>query len=332
MVKNQIQQLVPNEVNAHSLRGHHFFKGVLEYREKIWRLHRHRLKKPSEFKCVLCGKNKGELFLTWKKKYELYACPNCGAVSANITLPPTLLDDTYNTNVYYEKFKQEILRHFEYRKQTQGQERYRYIVERLKLNPKKVRILDVGCGGGVFLSALKDQGVSAKGLEINPAQVRYCRSIGLDVTGTPLNEEKDKTYNVITMFDVLEHLSNPIETIRLVQRKLKPGGYLVAYTPNIHSLAYRLMSDKQNTLLPFEHFCFFNDRSFKYLARRTGFEVHTIEVKGFDVMDYLLMKEYEDRYDYTEKLEEFTNLVQACVDKLELGNHFRITFRKLKNK
>lgn len=330
MAKSDIWQLVPNQVDAHSLRGHRFFQGVLEYREKIWPLHHHRIKRPEDFKCILCGRNKGKLFLTWKRKYELYACPNCGAVSANITLPPTLLDDTYNTDVYYEKFRREILKHFEYRKQTQGQERYRYIIERLRLNPRKVRLLDIGCGGGVFLSALKDQGVKARGLEINPAQVRYCQNIGLEVTGTPLSEELDRSYDVITMFDVLEHLSEPVATIREAQRKLKPGGYLIAYTPNIHSLAYRLMGNKQNTLLPFEHFCFYNPRSFKYLARRTGFNVHTIEVKGFDVMDYLLMKEYEDKYKYTDKLQDFMNLIQACIDELEMGNHYRITLRRFK--
>lgn len=328
MAKTNIWQLIPNNVNAHSLRGTNFFKGVLEYREKIWPLHQHRIKKPGEFRCVLCGKSKKDLYLTWKKKYELYQCQNCSAVSANITMPPTLLDDTYNTNIYFQKFKREILKHYEYRKQTQGQERYRYIVDRLKLNPKKIRVLDVGCGGGVFLSALKDRGVEAKGLEINPAQVRFCKSIGLDVSGTPLGEEEDRSYDVVTMFDVLEHLSDPIGTIRLAQKKLKPGGYLIAYTPNIHSLAYRLMGEKQNTLLPFEHFCFFNHKSFKYLARRSGFVPYTIEVKGFDVMDYLLMKEYEDGYPYTEKLEEFVNLVQTCVDHMEMGNHFRITFKR----
>jgi|TARA_B100001971_G_scaffold194366_1_gene200323 hypothetical protein len=53
-----------------------------------------------------------------------------------------------------------------------------------------------------------------------------------------------------------------------------------------------------------------------------------IETGGLDMMDYLLMKEYEDSYPYTDKLKDMMQLVQAILDKKELSNHFRVTFRK----
>lgn len=316
--------------DAHALRGLNFFKGILDYREKILPNHKWRIKKAHDFQCILCGVKKGELFLEWEAGYQLFLCPNCGAVSANVLADTKHIDDVYNNEVYYRKFEEEILKHYEYRKNTQGKERFEYIVGRLGLNPKKARILDVGCGAGYFLSVLKEKGVICRGLEVNPAQVCFCRKKGLDVAGNDLGEEPDNYYDVITMFDVLEHLTEPIATIKTAYRKLKPGGYFIAYTPNIHSLAYQLMGSKQNTLLPFEHFCFFNRPSFQYLAKKTGFTLHTLEVRGLDVMDYLLMKEYEDGIDYTDKLRDFMNTLQACVDTLGFGNHFRLTFKKKK--
>ena len=330
MIEKLKQQLKIFNFDAHALRGNNFFKGILDYRKKILPIHKHRIKKARNFCCVLCGGKRGKLFLEWQVGYQLFQCLVCGAVSANIAADARHIDDVYNNEIYYKKFEQEILKHYAYRKQTQGAERFDYVIKRLKLKPKKARVLDVGCGAGYFLSMLKDRGVKGRGLEVNPAQVRYCRKLGLDVVGSDLADEPDNHYDVITMFDVLEHLTEPLATIKTVCRKLKPGGYLIAYTPNIHSLAYELMGSKQNTLLPFEHFCFFNKPSFQYLAKKTGFAIHTLEVYGLDVMDYLLMKEYEDGIDYTIKLKDFMNVLQACVDKLEFGNHFRLTLKKKK--
>ena len=46
-------------------------------------------------------------------------------------------------------------------------------------------------------------------------------------------------------------------------------------------------------------------------------------------MDYLIMKEYEDKYPYFEKLNEFSTFIQACIDKLGISNHLRITYKKI---
>lgn len=316
------------DFDAHALRGKNFFKGILDYRKKIFPLHKWRIKKTKDFQCFLCSSQQGLPFLQWEGGYQLLSCPACGAVSANIRADTKHIDDVYNNKIYYQKFEKEILKHYNYRKATQGQERFEYVVKRLGLKPKTARVLDVGCGAGYFLSVLREHGVKGRGLEVNPMQVRYCRKRGLDVDGSDLKDEPDNHYDAITLFDVLEHLSDPIETMRLVCRKLKPGGYAIAYTPNIHSLSHDLMGSKQNILLPFEHFCFYNDKSFRYLARKTNSRVYSIEVRGLDVMDYLLMREHEDKIDYTVKLKQLMNIAQACVDELGIGNHFRLTLRK----
>ena len=130
------------------------------------------------------------------------------------------------------------------------------------------------------------------------------------------------------MFDVIEHLADPVAVLSTAVCKLKAGGYLIAFTPNIHSIAYELMGSAQNTLLPFEHVGFFSPKSFNYLASRIGASVHTLEVFGLDVMDYLLMKEFEDGHPYTVQLRTMIPWLQACIDRLGLGNHYRLTLQK----
>ena len=53
-----------------------------------------------------------------------------------------------------------------------------------------------------------------------------------------------------------------------------------------------------------------------------------VDYYGLDIIDYLLMREYEDEYPYFENLREFAGLIQGCIDELKISNHLRITFKK----
>jgi predicted SAM-dependent methyltransferase len=133
----------------------------------------------------------------------------------------------------------------------------------------------------------------------------------------------------VTLFDVLEHLPKPAFFFEDIHRVLKQGGFVMAYLPNIHSFAYRLMGNQQNTLYPFEHVGFYDQRSLNYLASKTGFLVHSLEYFGLDVMDYFCMKSYEDNFDYLEKLTDFIPLAQAVIDKQGIANHQSVVFKKM---
>ncbi len=168
-----------------------------------------------------------------------------------------------------------------------------------------------------------------KGLEVNPMAVRFCQvERALNVAATDLADEPDGEWDVVCLFDVLEHVADPIALVSLAKRKLKPGGHLVAYTPNIHSVGWELMRADQNTLVPFEHIGFFAEKSIRYMSERAGMAVHSLNTYGFDVMDYLLMKEHQDGHDYTTRLSDLMLLVQPCLDTLGVANHWRITLRR----
>ena len=319
-------------ISAHQLRGKSFFDSIFKYRKKIFFLQKKRIKKLNQYQCSLCNHSYGKIFLSWKKIYILIQCNNCGAVSPNInhTNEDEFINSVYNNEIYTNKAFEAIYKNYQYREKTFGLERYNYTIKRLKLK-SNCKVLDLGCGFGYYLKFLKKKNIQCKGLEPATNISNFCKkNLKLNVVSSTLYLEKNNEYDLITLFDVIEHLKNPLEYFRIINAKMKKNGFCVIYTPNIHSLGYALMGSEQNTLLPFEHLCFFNKQSFSYLAKNSGFSIHTIENYGFDIMDYLMLKEYKDKVNYTEKLKEMTTIVQAIIDQKQLSNHFRVTLKKIK--
>ncbi len=311
------------------LRSRDFFKNMLEYRENVFKKFHNAIKQSSEFVCPLCKKNSGKEFLRCKD-YTLHECEYCGLVSPNIRFDMLGNEDVYDDDAYIKDTIREIVDTYEYRKKTYAPERLSYILKKIpELQKENIKLLDVGCGPGYFISHLKDEGIRYKGIELANFLVMMCQERGLNVEKIDLKNEKKEGYNVITLFDVIEHLSNPIEFFNQINEKLMRGGYVVAYTPHIHSVGYELMKEMQNTLLPFQHLCFFDQASLEYLAKSSGFIIHSIDYFGLDVMDYFYMKTYLDNYNYLEKLLDFIPLMQAIVDKQKISNHIRVIFKKI---
>jgi SAM-dependent methyltransferase len=105
-------------------------------------------------------------------------------------------------------------------------------------------VLDIGCGSGFFLQAAMKDGATVQGVEIDPRAVARCERFGVPViqgsifdVGVPAG-----SWDLITLWDVLEHLDNPLEALRMASRELAPGGVMVVRGRNgaIHTPAYAL--------------------------------------------------------------------------------------------
>ncbi|MBI2064464.1 MAG: class I SAM-dependent methyltransferase [Candidatus Yanofskybacteria bacterium] len=310
-------------------RSKDFYKNMLDYRDHTMKQYHPAIKRAG-FKCLLCGKSRAKEFLEYEN-YKLFDCLSCGLVSPNIDLEKLKSLEIYDDPAYIKDATREILDTYNYRKGQYAPERLNYILQKTKLSPNKIKLLDLGCGPGYFLSYLKNKKIKYKGLELANFLVKICKQKNLNVEGSDLRKEVSQSYNVITMFDVLEHLTDPVGLFKDLNNKIVKGGYVLAYTPNIHSLAYSLMKERQNTLYPFQHLAFFDNKSLNYLAKKTGFKVFSIDYFGLDVADYLYMKAYDDAHDYLEKLKDFIPTMQAVIDKQNLSNHMRIIFKKIKN-
>ena len=101
-------------------------------------------------------------------------------------------------------------------------------------------LLDIGCGSGDFLPVARELGYDARGLEPDEKAVELCRNRGFSVRqgGLPDTGEPEATYDHVTLTHVIEHVHDPLRSLREIARILKPGGRVWMTYPNIDSAGH----------------------------------------------------------------------------------------------
>jgi 2-polyprenyl-3-methyl-5-hydroxy-6-metoxy-1,4-benzoquinol methylase len=144
---------------------------------------------------------------------------------------------------------------------------------------KKGRLLEVGCGSGRLLAVMRDSGWEVLGVEpdneaARVAQQRYGVPV---VVGTlPQASLPDESFDVVMMSHVIEHLYDPVATLRACRRVLKIGGKLVVLTPNSASLGHFFFRQWWVHLDPPRHHHIFSIRTLGICAERAGFCVDVL--------------------------------------------------------
>jgi 2-polyprenyl-3-methyl-5-hydroxy-6-metoxy-1,4-benzoquinol methylase len=146
---------------------------------------------------------------------------------------------------------------------------------------QETRLVDVGCSRGHFLAAAVAAGYQAEGVEPAPRIVAAARAAGLRVSEGRLDQVRfpDASFDALTMFEVIEHVDDAVALARECRRILKPRGILCLSTGNAHSWTVAAMGARWDYFQMEQdagHISFFNPRSIRMLAARTGFEVEAI--------------------------------------------------------
>lgn len=135
------------------------------------------------------------------------------------------------------------------------------------------RLLDVGCGSGLYLHAFQKLGWNAHGVEISARVAEATRrALGLNVITGALEEAKfpDAYFDVVTLIHVLEHLSDPVGTLREVCRILKKDGLVVMAVPNFRSPTALVFRSYWFALDMPRHLCQFSPTSLRALLDKVG--------------------------------------------------------------
>jgi SAM-dependent methyltransferase len=143
-----------------------------------------------------------------------------------------------------------------------------------RLVPRDSSILDVGCGNGAALLAFGEMGFTRlAGLEINAAAVQRARESGLDIRcGELLDADfPDSSFDLIRMGHVIEHVLDPMATLRRAYRLLKPGGILMGETPNTDCLDFSIFKKYWGALHLPRHIFIFNDRNLRHALETSNF-------------------------------------------------------------
>ncbi|MGH2740845.1 MAG: class I SAM-dependent methyltransferase, partial [Actinomycetota bacterium] len=140
------------------------------------------------------------------------------------------------------------------------------------------RLLDVGCGNGVFIAGMRRLGWEVAGVDPDPAGVEAARERDLDVEHATLEDAHfpDASFDVLTMSHVIEHVPDPEGTLRECLRVLRPGGQLVIATPNVDSLGRRRFgSDWLGWSIPY-HLLVFASGPLREAVERSGFLIKRV--------------------------------------------------------
>ena len=144
------------------------------------------------------------------------------------------------------------------------------------------RLLDIGCGTGTFLLAARRRGWEVSGVELSPYAAAVARRRGLEVRVGALSEARypERSFDVVTLLDLIEHLEDPRAELREVHRVLVPGGRVVVETPNWRSIYRCLLRARWAALQPRVHILYFEGPTLRRLLESGGFEIlgHRTEI------------------------------------------------------
>ena len=145
---------------------------------------------------------------------------------------------------------------------------------------KKIKLLDVGCGDGTFLKFTKMnfENVSLYGSEFTNHVYKYLRKL-LETNffyKQELSEIKKKIdfkFDLITFWGVLEHLTEPLATLKNAEKILETNGKILVNVPSYNSRARKILGISTPTLNPREHLHFFSQESMKILANKSKLKI-----------------------------------------------------------
>jgi SAM-dependent methyltransferase len=137
------------------------------------------------------------------------------------------------------------------------------------------RLLDFGCGVGRLCRVASDYGIRAVGIEPDANAREHARkSSGLRAYASLRDLRAARPYSkfdIVTMWDVVEHLREPWKELEDLLQALRPGGWLMLSTPNAASLRARVERQRWENVVNRTHFYYFTRKSLEAVLRRAGF-------------------------------------------------------------
>ena len=263
-------------------------------------------------KCNLCGRNDTKVryvflndrFGKWKKRNEaslkfmsllkdknpnipkffyFVQCDGCGLIYQNPRFDfNELRMIAYPPEMFIKGKERKIIRG------TKVRERYKWLreIKQIEKFSNKGKILDIGCANGIFLYYCEKNGWEPYGIEQSEIAVNYAtKELDLNVKQGTLEDVKypDDFFDVVTMFDVIEHLPDPKKTLQKIHKILKPNGLLIVMTINVGSLNARVAGKYWTHIHPLGHYYYFSRKTLSKVLEITGFKPFKVEyhVKGY---------------------------------------------------
>ncbi|RMF84222.1 MAG: class I SAM-dependent methyltransferase [Nitrospinota bacterium] len=245
--------------------------------------------------CHLCGTKHFSLLYPLET-FAVVRCQRCGLVSTTLRVDKTVLEQMYGSDYFQERqdyyFENPIVNSHIAKENTNIQD-FRRGLSLIEEYRSRGRLLDVGCALGIFLSIARERGWEVYGVDISPYAASYAQKVlGLDVVAGEIEDAQfpSRWFDVVTLWDVIEHLPDPSRSLQEIHRTLKDDGLLLVNTPNeagllrlLAGLIFRLSGGKISypvrKLYHQFHLYYFTPQTLQTLLEKNGFRLLRLEKK-----------------------------------------------------
>jgi 2-polyprenyl-3-methyl-5-hydroxy-6-metoxy-1,4-benzoquinol methylase len=236
-----------------------------------------------DFSCVLCCGNNADLVVRSNDGRTIVRCCTCSMICVHPFPAKETLNALYQGETYFGPARMEgnvgYLTDTIHRDPASKENRER-LSQILCLRQRRGTLLDVGCAYGQFLRLARRAGWQPIGIELSQSAAKAAREeFGLHVMHGTLETAtlSDETMDAVTVWEVIEHVPSPLDTLRHIFRLLKPGGVVALSTPNAGSLRARQEGpDWYGYHLSREHLLFFTAGTLARALETVGFHVVSI--------------------------------------------------------
>jgi SAM-dependent methyltransferase len=244
--------------------------------------------------CAVCSCAESEvlftatdrLYRTTRRRFQVVACAACGLLRLDPPPAAAELGEYYPANYWFSPDKSAAGSLEELWRRLVLRDHVSFVSRALAQAGARGPVLDVGCGGGLFLRLLRERGHDVIGLDYSADAARVAWAVnGVPAIRASLESAPlpPGSCAAVTMFHVLEHLYDVRPYLRAAARLLAPGGRLIVQVPNAACWQYRLLGRAWNGLDVPRHLYDFRARDLEALLHTCGFEV--LRRKHFSMRD-----------------------------------------------
>ena len=222
--------------------------------------------------CINCGSNK----LVDLPKYRhafLVKCKSCRLVFSKANPTPKELTDHYTGYPRYTALS------------PITEKRYNELLNTLEKFKNTNNILDLGCSNGLFLDCAKKRGWNVYGTEYAQECIDYCAQKNIKVFKSDKlpTEFFDLKFDVVTSFEVIEHINTPNEELNFIKKILRKNGAFYFTTPNFNSISRFLLKEKWNVIGYPEHLSYYTPATLNQLMLKYGFKKQFLTTTGISL-------------------------------------------------
>jgi len=236
-----------------------------------------------EISCPACESSSYQIVFE-KNSFTFVKCRKCETMFINPRPTLDMLVNFYKTSKSIKHWNKKIFPASEsFRRKEIFTPRAKKVLNYVKkYNISTKILLDVGAGFGTFCEEVKKLAAFNRviALEPSPDLAETCRSKGLETIEKPIEEVDLKGIDVITNFELIEHLYRPKDFLLHCRELLSTRGILITTTPNIKGFDLLLLGKLSDNIGGPNHLNYFHPESLKKLLEQCGFKVVHIETPG----------------------------------------------------